>query len=352
MENPQPLENIKCKFFGGYSAKSLEVYIDIHEEGINITDGIVWKFDDLEIIEKPTDGKSSVISCKSSQDSRLHIQDLDLFHFIASRIPKKSAILYIISLIKDNITSLLILLLIVLSAPYLIKLSSQYISQKKLDISGSELLEFFITNENKCSKPSSVKELNKMLNKLTVLSGSDKKYDIYVVKNKSVNAIAIPRSSIIIFSGLLDKVKYANEFAMILGHEIGHIEKEHHRDLYAANILFNNIFSVSTSLLNHLITSKYSRQDEIEADLFAYEFSKKSAIDPQYLVSILEILEKEGKMEGVGSGAEKIISYVSSHPSTNERIEIVKGKISNNKFTNKKIISDESWKEIKNICLD
>lgn len=346
MANPQSLENIKCRFFGGYSAKFLEVYIDIDSEGINIIDDITWKFDDLEIIEKPSDGKSAIISCKSSQDSRLHIQDPDLFRFIESRIPKESAILYIISLVKDNLSSFFILLLIILSSPYLIKFSSQYISQKKLDIIGGELLEFFVTKENQCSKSTSVEELNKMVNKLTTLSGSDKKYDIYVVKKKSVNAIAIPRSSIIIFSGLLDKVKYANEFAMIIGHEIGHVEKKHHRDLYATNALFSNMFSSSALVVSNLITSKYSRQDELEADLFAYELAIKSSIDPKSLVSILEVLKEEGGGENV----EKLIRYVSSHPSTDDRIEIVKSKISDKKFINKKIISDESWKEIKNIC--
>jgi Zn-dependent protease with chaperone function len=52
-------------------------------------------------------------------------------------------------------------------------------------------------------------------------------FDVRLVESEAVNAAALPRGKIIVFSGLLAEAGSADEVAGVLAHEIGHVL---HRD--------------------------------------------------------------------------------------------------------------------------
>jgi len=68
-------------------------------------------------------------------------------------------------------------------------------------------------------------------------------------------------------------------------------------------------------LAEKLVTSKFSRGEESEADEFGLEFLKLNNINPQAAVSALE------KLGGGASG------MFSSHPGSKERAEAIKAQI-------------------------
>ena len=61
---------------------------------------------------------------------------------------------------------------------------------------------------------------------------SNRPFHVYVTEVDDINAIALPGSNIIVFSGLLQNIQSENELVMVLGHELGHYaHKDHLRGL-------------------------------------------------------------------------------------------------------------------------
>ena len=164
-----------------------------------------------------------------------------------------------------------------------------------------------------------------------------------------VNAITLLEITLFIFI-LSDKIKYPQELAIVIAHEIGHIEHQHIRELYVKNIIFSYFTgSNPATILSTLISSKYSRENEREADVFASNIMKENFIRPEYFVSLFKILNK-GNI--VGNDSEKVLSYISTHPATNDRIIMVQDRLKNIKYSTKEMFSNFNWQKIKNICND
>ena len=100
---------------------------------------------------------------------------------------------------------------------------------------------------------------------------------LLIVANDDVNALAVPGGIIVLFDGLLDEVHSLNELAMILGHEIGHLQnKDHLRALGRGLILgtlgalvFGNNGLLERQLLSAPATAlqrRHSRRRERAAD--------------------------------------------------------------------------------------
>ncbi len=101
----------------------------------------------------------------------------------------------------------------------------------------------------------------------------------FVIDQKTINAGALPGGTILVFSGLLDKMKSENELVFVLGHELGHFKnKDHLKGLGRGVILLvlSNLVLGPDNALNDIIfgslniaNSKFSREQESEADEFA-----------------------------------------------------------------------------------
>jgi len=104
-------------------------------------------------------------------------------------------------------------------------------------------------------------------------------YRVHVVKDKRVNAAALPGGHIVVFTGLLAGIKSENEIAMILAHELGHFEhRDHLRALgrrlviaFATSAVLDDETGLRTLMGGALDGSQlhYSRGQELAADEFA-----------------------------------------------------------------------------------
>lgn len=138
------------------------------------------------------------------------------------------------------------------------------------------------------------------------------------------NAIALPGGTIIITDQMIEKAESEDEILAVLAHEAGHVERRHVlRQLLQGSVLgvavaaiTSDASSVSVAMAGLpvlLLKTKYSRKFEDEADDFAFDLLEKNAISPGAFASIMERIDKKGKLFGMG--------YVSSHPETSERAE-------------------------------
>jgi beta-barrel assembly-enhancing protease len=145
---------------------------------------------------------------------------------------------------------------------------------------------------------------------------------ITVVENKEVNAFAVPGGRVVVFTGILKKLKRPEQLAALLGHEAAHVENRHSlqqliRSLAAyaiVSVMFGDVSGLSAVLVDNadnLVSLSYSRQHEAEADAFAVTQLAKHGINPMGPVWLMEALPSEGDV---------IPTLLLTHPHNAERV--------------------------------
>ena len=118
-----------------------------------------------------------------------------------------------------------------------------------------------------------------------------------------------------------------DEAAMIMGHEMAHALREHARARIAKTQGTGTLLSLGASLFGlgdlggvaanigtQLISLRFSRDDETDADLVGLELAARGGYNPQAAVSLWE---KMGQAGGGSNGP----SFLSTHPSGPARIQ-------------------------------
>lgn len=154
----------------------------------------------------------------------------------------------------------------------------------------------------------------------------DWKWQVQLIRSDQINAFCMPGGKIGFFTGILDQLKLDDdETAMIMGHEMAHALREHARErlakssatdiglrLGAALLGLGDLGNVAAGLGSQLLTLKYSRDDETDADLVGLELAARGAYRPQASVSLWQKMARAG---GGGGPA-----FLSTHPSGPNRI--------------------------------
>ncbi len=107
-------------------------------------------------------------------------------------------------------------------------------------------------------------------------------FEVLLVDQKQVNALALPGQQLVVFTGLLEVMESENELAMVLGHELGHfVNRDHLRTLtrqLTLNLILASIFpdtaglqSLAVSGVRALSAAQFSQDQERRADEFGLE---------------------------------------------------------------------------------
>lgn len=184
-----------------------------------------------------------------------------------------------------------------------------------------------------------VQRLRKMANRLIPHAtpwnarAKEWQWEVNLINSDEINAFCMPGGKIAFYTGILDKLKLDDdEAAMIMGHEMAHALREHARERLAKTQATGLGLSVLSSLLGlgqlgdvaaslgtQLLTLKFSREDETEADLVGLELAARSAYQPQASVSLWE---KMAAQNGKGGP-----SFLSTHPNSPARIRELQGNV-------------------------
>lgn len=146
----------------------------------------------------------------------------------------------------------------------------------------------------------------------------------------SANAFALPGGIIVVADELVKMTTNDDEIAAVLAHELGHIERRHGLQSVLRNSTALVVVSALTGDLSTLSTFSatlpflllqygYAREFETEADGYAVALLKEAKIDPESLARILSALEQARPKTGPD------FSYLSTHPSTPDRIQAMRG---------------------------
>jgi Zn-dependent protease with chaperone function len=152
------------------------------------------------------------------------------------------------------------------------------------------------------------------------------KWEVAVIRSPDIRMYCLPGGKIVVYSGLLDRVKLNdNEFGMLLGHEIAHAVREHVRERLgqqqAAQIeagtvpqLFGladlGVFPLGIG--SQLFEMHYGRADETEADVIGSDIASRAGFDPRAALTLwdkLAVATKSDREEG----------FVYVHPYTSAR---------------------------------
>ena len=162
------------------------------------------------------------------------------------------------------------------------------------------------------------------------------KWEVNLIGSKQINAFCMPGGKIAFYTGILNELKLStDEAAMIMGHEMAHALREHARERLAksqatsmglsigARLLgLGDLGDVAANLGTQLLSLKFSRDDETEADLVGLELAARGGYQPQAGVSLWE---KMGKASGGAEGPG--LNFLSTHPSGPARIEALQANV-------------------------
>ena len=152
------------------------------------------------------------------------------------------------------------------------------------------------------------------------------RWEVNLIGSKQINAFCMPGGKIAFYTGILDQLKLTDdEIAMVMGHEMAHALREHARERIAksqatsiglslgAQLLgLGEVGNMAANLGTQLLTLKFSRSDESEADLVGLELAARAGYDPQAAVTLWQ---KMGQATGNGG-----IGFLSTHPTGPDRI--------------------------------
>jgi predicted Zn-dependent protease len=159
----------------------------------------------------------------------------------------------------------------------------------------------------------------------------DWKWEVNLIGSNQVNAFCMPGGKIAFYYGILKKLNLSDdEVAMVMGHEVAHALREHARERMGKSTatqglsriggaLVAGIFGIDPRITDmvaqqgaNLLTLKFSREDETEADLVGMELGARAGFDPRSGVTLWE------KMSANNQNAPP--EWMSTHPSGNSRI--------------------------------
>lgn len=196
--------------------------------------------------------------------------------------------------------------------------------------------------------PQTAKLLTELTDVLTqALPDSRYEFHFYVARESSLNAFALPGGYVVVNSELLLRADSAEEVLGVLAHEISHVSSQHGtRNLIASTGLFltvqaalgdaSGLLATLASAAPFLLSQKYSRGFENEADEQGFELLQRARIDGRGMVTFFDKVQAEEEKtrakvrEQVGDGAGAVLTetpeFLATHPTTDSRIERMREK--------------------------
>ncbi len=160
----------------------------------------------------------------------------------------------------------------------------------------------------------------------------DWKWQVIVVRSSDIRMYCLPGGKIVVYSGLLDRVRLNDdELGMLFGNEIAHALREHARErlgeqqsaqLGAGTIpqLFGlaDLGATPLGIGSELLAMKYTPTDETEADVIGSDIAARAGFDPRAAITLWDKL-------AAATRANKEQGFVYVHPySAARRHDIMK----------------------------
>ncbi len=155
------------------------------------------------------------------------------------------------------------------------------------------------------------------------------RFEVTVVKSDVVNAFALPGGYVVVFTGLMKKAESPEEVAGVLAHELNHVLQRHGLERIIKQLGFVAVISivlgnppglggVMKQLGVELMTLKFGRAQETEADTTGLDLLYRAKINPEGMITFFQRLAEkdEGRIE-----------WFSTHPMSSARADHLKARL-------------------------
>ena len=158
-------------------------------------------------------------------------------------------------------------------------------------------------------------------------------WEVNLLGSPALNAFCMPGGKIAFYFGILQKLQLDDdEVATIMGHEIAHALREHARARMGKGLATRGAIEIGSALFGlgqfgrtvanaggELLTLRFSRDDETEADIVGLDLAARAGYDPAAGVKLWR------KMMAANKGAPP--QWLSTHPASDTRIHEIQAKL-------------------------
>lgn len=173
------------------------------------------------------------------------------------------------------------------------------------------------------------------------LSNSTNDFTVTLLNSSINNAFAIPGGYVYTTRQLVALMNNEAELAGVLGHEVGHVAARHSAKRQSAatkNQVIGVVGAVLSGVLlgnsqagqllqqgflqgSQLLTLKYSRKQENEADSLGIQYLRKAGYDPRAMSTVLQSLANQNALDARLMGtSEQVPEWASTHPDPAARV--------------------------------
>lgn len=217
---------------------------------------------------------------------------------------------------------------------------------------GRSVVERMAPAAERCDDSAAVTGVRRIVQRLATTSTSPYDFQVYVVSDPAVNAFAAPGGFIVVNSGLLAEVETPEQLAGVLAHEVQHVLHRHSTRALLREMPLRLVLSLATggaietaaSVVVTLGSLRYMRADESEADRDAVRMLAAARIDPAAMVQFMRTLEAGD------AGTPRVISYLSSHPHTSDRVATLQALATQTPTRPAPLLGDQEWQTIQESC--
>ena len=195
---------------------------------------------------------------------------------------------------------------------------------------GESAYHDFLAHQDVMHAGPAVTAVNEMTHRLTdAIAENPYTFDITVVKSDVVNAFALPGGYVVVFTGLMKKAESPEEVAGVLAHELNHVLQRHGLERIVKQLGIVTVVSIvlgnqqglgglMKQLGVELMTLKFGRAQETEADLTGLQLLHRAKIDPSGMITFFQRLAEkdEGRVE-----------WLSTHPMSSARADRLKAEL-------------------------
>ncbi len=186
--------------------------------------------------------------------------------------------------------------------------------------------------------PSMRRRVERVGNRMVPVSGlTQYDWEFVVFDSDTENAWVLPNGKVAFYRGLLDNMRNEDEIAVVMGHEIGHVRRNHAaqraRQQAAAGI---GLAVVNVGLgaaevenaaqwgavlgagLTFGVLLPYSRQHEFEADQLGVDYMHGAGYRPSQSITFWEGMMARSR------GRSRPPAFLSTHPSNSQRMDALR----------------------------
>src|SRR5207248_7481837 len=162
-------------------------------------------------------------------------------------------------------------------------------------------------------------------------------YQFHVIQQKEINAFALPGGPMFVNVGTITAADNEAELAGVMAHEMAHVYMQHSVKQASKQSMTQGLLGVLGSVLGSgtvgslaragigigagVLSLKYSRGDEAQADAVGAIIMYKAGYDPKALPAFFQKLEQEG-----GGGGPQ---FMSDHPNPGNRVAAIQKEVQN-----------------------